>query len=911
MSKFFKKITSIETEDDDVSSEGKLASKSDYAKDTVKKDVETQSVNLRKSSSADDMNEVFESSEDMPLSGDEGLADLPFPGFLSRGIDAKDPFTGKAPTAKAAHEIPPESKKLLFKMPVPAKTAPQASEPQKNLESDIRLPKYEPSPDSLSQRNMSSPSDLDILPLSSYVSPERHEASGKDAIGKFSFFKTGTILAVFFWIIISSAVAYGYFDLGLTWKTLTPINLAGLTLLVLAPAFLIALSAYTFSQLAHLSRAAGQLNTTTQALMRPDETVIDKTMQMSQVIKNQIDTVDARLAQAQARMADMEGVIGVQSDALKGLRISIETSAHHITHTFQMERSEFESASAELDEKMNALIRMVSEHSATLSQLSKLAEQKITEARINTEGAAAKMNSASELVRQNTVEATASLKSGHQEIEQLGDMILKSSHGLDSIYKNHAKDLTLMIEQLRDEQENLGVSLEARLAKMRAVADSAKLSAESLTVAGESGRNTVVALSEASRITEDALRTRFAEMEKMVEYSNSRAENINQMAARRVQNSLALTRKEIARIETDMQTLQDRLNTQIEASLIPVLPPSQVPPAITAPIDNTLSDTVSAADENPVEIASNSRRNPLRLQPLDEIEDQAFDTSDAEDNSLGNLNSKNDPASSSVSDIAARKLNLRIVDEDEDEGEDTELQADFPSSFQNDLEYEDYDDSLEIPETAPEPLKDDLVQKVESVETPSRKEEDLELDNRFFEKLAPSTLTTPTEPSRVPDDDKLVAPISSPAPRRTKPKWSWKSVLSGQFAEETAHLDKKPQPTQVSQSNESQIIATLTGMGLSPGAIVDEGCIVEAADKRVLNGSSAMSHCVSQRLQDPVKHLRGALDMNPEFKSDARAFTSQFQTRLDTSHNDRDSIRTRLESETGRAFLLCDAALNG
>ena len=53
------------------------------------------------------------------------------------------------------------------------------------------------------------------------------------------------------------------------------------------------------------------------------------------------------------------------------------------------------------------------------------------------------------------------------------------------------------------------------------------------------------------------------------------------------------------------------------------------------------------------------------------------------------------------------------------------------------------------------------------------------------------------------------------------------------------------------------------------------------------------------------------MEENPALKTDARAYVAQFKARMDAIENNREAIRTRLESDAGRAFLLCDAALNG
>ena len=53
------------------------------------------------------------------------------------------------------------------------------------------------------------------------------------------------------------------------------------------------------------------------------------------------------------------------------------------------------------------------------------------------------------------------------------------------------------------------------------------------------------------------------------------------------------------------------------------------------------------------------------------------------------------------------------------------------------------------------------------------------------------------------------------------------------------------------------------------------------------------------------------MEENAALKSDARAYVAQFNARINAIESDREAIRTRLESDAGRAFLLCDAALNG
>ena len=82
-----------------------------------------------------------------------------------------------------------------------------------------------------------------------------------------------------------------------------------------------------------------------------------------------------------------------------------------------------------------------------------------------------------------------------------------------------------------------------------------------------------------------------------------------------------------------------------------------------------------------------------------------------------------------------------------------------------------------------------------------------------------------------------------------------------------SQIDK---PIQRNISNE-RMIASLSALGLSPAAIIDDGCIIEATNTRRSKGSNAMSQTVSKRIGGPIRHLHRSMEENAALKSDARA----------------------------------------
>ena len=630
--------------------------------------------------------------------------------------------------------------------------------------------------------------------------------------------------AIILWLGASFAYMYGFFDLGRKWADLTPIQIAGLILAILFPAILLGLLFYTLRQLSRFSRQAHLLSRAANALTQPDDSTVAKTAIMSRAIKTEVDSVDARIDQAIARMSTLESVISEQTQGLSAATAASAQTADDIASRLSTQRLALENIASTFDVRMATLSAALTDHSDKLAESTHMAEQKIQEARISVEGAASKINSASEIVRSNTVEAASTLTQSHEEIENLAEMIRTRSAELDEVYRKHAQDLTSMIEQLRDEQQNLGHSLEERLTKMRDMSLSAKVSAESLTEASEAGRQTVEALAEATRLTDTAVKQRFSEMEEMVKFSGEKAESISDKATRRVQDSLAQTRKEIARIETDMAALQMRLSQPQPGPALDLETPKQPKP---------------------------KRRSLLRFKPLEEdfppVEPPRFEPESAKD------------------------LMLEI--------EPPELRSalDATSAI-----LEETDVHLETLE-----LTDNLVEAA----------------------IVPETL-----PENPPDTLRRAAPEDAPRPRgrkRDKSGWHWRDMLGGlERPDETSAIDQLT-ATAPRVVSDSRMIASLAALGLTPAAVVDDGCIIEAANTRKAKDAAAMSHSVARRLGDPVRHLHRAMEGNPALKTDAQNYVAEYQARINVIDTDREAIRASLESDGGRAFLICDAALNG
>ena len=648
----------------------------------------------------------------------------------------------------------------------------------------------------------------------------------------FTSFETGTpltprwiatlaLVSSTIWLLICALIAFSLLNIGENWESINPAQWAGLAMMIFGPLAMIGLAAYAMRQLARISVQATHMQQVTDQLSRPDETVLERSKTLSDAIGEHVDIINAKLNEGVGRISTLKDILKTQTASIEHANQSAKASVQTIDQHLQTQKAAFETIAITYDERMGALSEMMDTHAENLASATRVAEQKIKEARISVEGATAKINSASDIVRANTLEAASTLSGSHDEIQKLGDIIKQRSTELDGVYKKHATDLTAMIEHLRDEQQNIGANMGETLIKMRDLSLSAQASAESLSDASSAGKETIQALAQSASLADDAVKTRFAEMEQMVRYSTEHAQNINTVASQRVQDSLEQTRTEIARIERDMADLQEKLQRSTPVSGKP--------------------RTVELSDTRP---NVRDRRPRLHVKPIEYI--------DAE--------------------LAEETIARHGIDE--------------------------LDDELELPR--PVSSADEAATALDlQIETPDVQE--------IKKGLSPS--------------DPILSAIRPVAEyesvKKSKPGFSLRGLFGGRMDEdEHANLSNAgagsdvADRNRVNEQNVQSFVQTLIDMGLSPNVLVDDGCVIEAANNRAAHGHEAMSRAVITRLSIPIKHFAATLSSDATLSQRTIEFATEFDHRVETLAGDREAIRTRLESESGRAYLICDAALN-
>lgn len=617
-----------------------------------------------------------------------------------------------------------------------------------------------------------------------------------------------------------------------------PFNLLNIGILGFIPLLILALTGYGLRKLAEISQDATALNLTAQQLITPDQTVLSKTSIMARKISSEVDAIDNRMDQAVARMNDMKDMITEQIQEIEKNSYMVENRIELAASRVVDERTALETLAALFDQKLEYLSKTVSQQTELLASSTREAEQKIQEARISVEGAAEQINASSDIVRTNSLTAVETITSNNSELTKLSTDLQSNAQKLDDIYQKHAADLKEMLGNIQSEQENLNSSLETRLQNMRDLSLSAQVSAGHLNDASHAGQKTIEALSQAARVTDSAVKQRFAEMEDMVKYSNSRAESITEKATRRVQDSLSQTRKEIARIEYDMITLQDKLTSK--EGLLKSKENS------TTDIERIAEDVTAKSEppSNHILSPNKVKKGFLGLRPMSDEKEHTAEVK--------------------------QTLNLRPA---------PEMELKSPQNQMSDY----------VPTVKPIPRHEEISIAAPNLNDIERPDPDLEIKHET-EALMRRTIPNINSPNK---EDR---------------SW-WRTMFGRDNLGSVSATDERLQ-TMPPASSDKNVISVLSNLGLSPAAIVDEGCIVEAVDTRINRGPYAMSEVTAKRLLEPVKHLQTNMAQQEGLKENLTQFARNFHIGLTHLENDREALRRRLESDAGRAFLLCDAALN-
>ena len=217
---------------------------------------------------------------------------------------------------------------------------------------------------------------------------------------------------------------------------------------------------------------------------------------------------------------------------------------------------------------------------------------------------------------------------------------------------------------------------------------------------------------------------------------------------------------------------------------------------------------------------------------------------------------------------------------------------------------------VEPPRPAPARLKTNQIETADILDAPLNLGMDMEIQNLDDEivDFDPDVIRRPGDGG----PNKKAKGFGRRTDRDSGTGWRWREMLGG------LERPDSPPPTSPSLRNSIPIAADaidgveiLSGLKLSPSAIVDEGTVIDATQARINDGEAGLVAAVSQKLPEAVSHLREKLSSDPQLTRELRLFSDDFSSIIGNTPPTAPALRAALGSPDGRAYLLCVAALKG
>lgn len=346
------------------------------------------------------------------------------------------------------------------------------------------------------------------------------------------------IIASLIWLAAVCAYFFGILKLHTGTDAFT---VTAFILTAFLPVIFIAAFCMVWARLLRMNYQAQTLGNIAQRLLRADETAMDNTKRLADGIRAEMASVDARLAETIERFSTLRVNLSSEKRAIDETATALTERSEDVGRNLTIQRQALESISGTFDSKMETLSAIIEKQSQSLGQVTEQAHTKITQSN-------------------ETLEATiANLSGAGTELTGKLSEVTKTVSGSSGNLTKLNQDLTELIARLQEEQTKLQSEMSAQVKEISDVTDAAAESSQLLITSLRSGQESVAALNTASLDANETLTKQFEDMGDKIAKAQVKANEISEKAAGRVQDNLANTRRDLAKLETDMLALQAKL----------------------------------------------------------------------------------------------------------------------------------------------------------------------------------------------------------------------------------------------------------------------------------------------------------------------------------------------------------------
>ncbi len=355
------------------------------------------------------------------------------------------------------------------------------------------------------------------------------------------------------WVIICLGMVYVigaglYFGLPLIGEPASLFTVAGLVLLLSLPLILLFLLWRALRHLSAVSQQNAQLSKAAEILVSPDREVLQRSETLASGIQEQISKVNSSLSDTVEALKGVQIAVTRESQALDAAGLVLSNRSDDVGRNLTLQRQALESMSGTFDTRMTTLSSQIVESGQVLEGICTAAETKIMSAG----DALGKVSG----VLDET--ATSSAERIAEKVATLEETNLKLTETAETFTAKIGNSTETLLEtdkyfaEYSDKFQELNAETQSQLSDLQATIGHGYQMLDNLKSSSELRRADIASYYEG--------------LSNQLKQSEDDTLAAQGQTARMVETNLAQMRRDFSRMETNLQSLQIKLNRLREAS---------------------------------------------------------------------------------------------------------------------------------------------------------------------------------------------------------------------------------------------------------------------------------------------------------------------------------------------------------
>lgn len=713
---------------------------------------------------------------------------------------------------------------------------------------------------------------------------------------------------------IGGVASWAAYEFGAGGAELDPLRIAIYALIALAPAGLAIMLAHAVRQGAGLAAETRRARQLAEALVAPTALAAQQTGEVLQSLRSDIDHATLAAERARNDMALLREALAQETTRLNEAAENAGRTARRLTENLGRERDQMQTLGIHLDTQASGVIDAVERQSRMVADASDLAQAQLREAEAALAARAADLAAAAGEAQDAARVASDDLARQTIRLENAGSGVAEQIQSVEEGLSQQRAALVTAAYALRTDQEDFSAQVESQRAQLIEHLSATR------SAAGDLDRTTQTSVESMRDLVEAAT----DQFRALVDMSQREADGFDSATKLALDRFEALAAEARDALMEETRRALEQMRATAEDSRAAAADAAEQARLRTDRLGESLFEAAQKADTAADARIADARRIVTETSGL--VEETGERMVSRLETLVARLNSALSEIDTAVADIDERAARLPqeararadAVRATVEEGlaslsaasrkaaEDTEA---LDVGFQDRVR-RNYDMLTEAVR---------LMGVVSGDTTPARRREPAAEIEARPEPRPERRIDRPTAPASPPVEERRfglrsrlrLEPAETPPPSTDK-GLDWSDLIDGDDDNEAPlELDTPSASPAEAEALSDRVAAAIRRMGVDPNALLPRSRVEEAA-RAFSNGDPDAARQIVRRVAPAaVRSVSRRVLSDAELRADAERYVRNFAIMLNASARAGDSaaVQSSLASDSGRAFMLLDAAV--